>query len=243
MGSTTARRKLNKAKVVGVGLLLALFAVLLYQFGLFVMVLWLSVRNPGSSAFMNATIAQLRITDPEATLHYDWAPYDQISVNLKRAVIASEDANFVEHEGVEWEAIRKAWEYNLRQAEQGKSRIRGGSTITQQLAKNLFLSGSRTYLRKGQELILTYMIEAVMSKQRILELYLNVAQWGKSTFGAQAAAQHYYKSTADKLSAAQAARLAAMLPRPTYYDEHGSTSYLNSRTATILKRMRLVDTP
>ena len=105
-------------------------------------------------------------------------PYAKISTSLKRAVIASEDAKFIDHEGVEWDAIRKAWEYNQRQAAEGKRRMRGGSTITQQLAKNLFLSGSRSYWRKGQELVLAYMIELVMSKKRILELYLNVAQWG-----------------------------------------------------------------
>src|SRR5690606_25278634 len=120
---------------------------LLYFFGLFVMVLWLSVRDPGSSAFMKATLAELRANDPDAQLKYQWVPYDDISPHLKRAVVASEDANFIDHDGVEWEAIRKAWEYNRRQAERGANRMRGGSTITQQLAKNLFLSGSRSYVR------------------------------------------------------------------------------------------------
>src|SRR5690606_22843847 len=121
--------------------------------------------------------------------------------------------------------IRKAWEYNRAQSRKGKSKMRGGSTITQQLAKNLFLSDSRSYLRKGQELVLTYMIEAVMSKQRILELYLNVAQWGTDVFGAQAAAHHYYQTDASRLSTRQAAQLAAMLPQPAYYDKNRQTSY------------------
>src|SRR5690606_15597281 len=125
----------------------------------------------------------------------------------------------------------------------GSSRIRGGSTITQQLAKNLFLSGDRSYWRKGQELILTYMLETVMTKQRILELYLNLAQWGGNVFGAEAAARHYYQRPATRLSNAQAARLAAMLPNPAFYDSRGVTSYLRSRASTIQARMRQVDIP
>src|SRR5690606_16041129 len=190
--SGMATRRLNKTKLFAAGLLVAFFAVLLYQFGLFVMVLWLSMRNPGSSAFMDARLAELRQSEPDAALKYQWVPYADIGTSLKRAVIASEDANFTDHEGVEWDAIRKAWEYNRQQAARGKAKVRGGSTITQQLAKNLFLSGSRTYLRKGQELVLTYMIEFTMSKERILELYLNVAQWGTNVFGAEAAARHYF---------------------------------------------------
>lgn len=238
-----AAKKINKVKVVGVALLAGFAALLLYQFGLFVMVLWLSLRNPGSSAFMDATLNELRIANPKASLKYQWVPYQNISRSLKRAVIASEDSNFTDHEGVEWDAIRKAWEYNQRQADKGKSKVRGGSTITQQLAKNLFLSGSRSYWRKGQELMLAYMIEFVMSKQRILELYLNIAQWGSNVFGAEAAARHYYGVSAARLSQYQAAQLAAMLPNPAYYDDHRNTSYLRSRTGTIQKRMRLVDIP
>jgi len=149
--------------MAGAAILLGVFALLLYQFSLFVMVLWISVNNPDSSAFMKATLAELRASNPAAQLEHQWVPYAQISPHLKHAVIASEDSNFTDHDGVEWEAIRKAWEYNLKQAERGKSKLRGGSTITQQLAKNLFLSGSRNYLRKGQELILAYMIEAVIA--------------------------------------------------------------------------------
>jgi len=190
---------------------------------------------------MRQELSRLQETDPKARLNYTWVPYDQISVSLKRAVVASEDANFTGHDGVEWEAIRRAWEYNRDQQTSG--RMRGGSTITQQLAKNLFLSGSRSYLRKGQELILAYMIEHAMSKERILELYLNVAEWGIGVFGAEAAARHYYGVSAAKLTPAQAARLAAMLPNPRYYDKNRNTAYLNSRTNTLLRRMRMVDIP
>lgn len=236
-------RKLNKLKVATVVTLFGVFSVLLYQFGLLVMILWLNVKNPSSSAFMDIARARLHATDPGAQIAFKWVPYDQISINLKRAVIASEDANFTTHRGVEWDAIRQAWEYNRRQSSKGTAKRRGGSTITQQLAKNLFLSESRSYLRKGQELILTYMIELVMSKERILELYLNVAQWGKLTFGAQSAAKKYYDTNAARLSAAQAARLAAMLPNPVYYETNRNTRYLRSRTNTIQHRMSLVSVP
>lgn len=236
-------RKLNKFKVALTAILFGVFSVLLYQFGLFVMVLWLNVKNPSSSAFMDAARARLHAADSGAQLDFEWMPYDQISTNLKRAVIASEDSNFMSHNGVEWNAIRQAWEYNRRQSNAGKARRRGGSTITQQLAKNMFLSESRSYLRKGQELILTYMIELVMSKERILELYLNVAQWGEYTFGAQSAARKYYNVSANQLTASQAARLAVMLPNPVFYESNRNTQYLRSRTGTIQQRMRLVSAP
>ncbi|MDQ8034280.1 monofunctional biosynthetic peptidoglycan transglycosylase [Bordetella genomosp. 1] len=216
---------------------------ILYQLWMFCMVVWYAYREPGSSAIMRQELSRLREQDPEIKLEYTWVPYDKINRNLKQAVIASEDANFTEHDGVEWDAIRKAWEYNQKQESSGSARVRGGSTITQQLAKNLFLSSSRSYARKGQELILTFMIERVMSKERILELYLNVAEWGVGVFGAEAAARHYYNTSAANLGAAQAARLAAMLPNPRYYDKHRYTGYLNSRTATLQRRMRMVEIP
>ncbi|WP_322999378.1 monofunctional biosynthetic peptidoglycan transglycosylase [Castellaniella sp.] len=223
--------------------LTALCAGFLYQIGLLGMVVWFNFRNPSNTPVMQDTLSALRARDPEARLNHEWVPYARISVNLKRAVIASEDSGFVEHDGVEWDAIRKAWRYNQRQESLGHNRRRGGSTITQQLAKNLFLSNSRNYLRKGQELILTYMIEGVMSKRRILELYLNVAQWGTATFGAQAAARHYFKTDAARLSSSQAAQLAAMLPNPAYYDQRGATGYLRSRAATVRARMSQVAVP
>lgn len=225
--------------VIAVSLLL----VFLYQFSFLVRVVWFNFYNPSSTAVMRETLRDLKRDNPDAQLQYTWLDYDQISSNLKRAVISSEDANFLVHSGVEWEAIRKAWHYNQQQAAQGSERRRGGSTITQQLAKNLFLSNKRSYTRKGQELIISVMLEQVMSKQRILELYLNVAQWGSSEFGAQAAAQRYFKRSAKQLSPAQAARLAAMLPNPVFYDKKGNTSYLQRRTHTIVQRMRLVSAP
>jgi len=223
--------------------LLCLFIV--YQLWMLCQIVWYAYRDPGSSSVMRQELTRLQARDPQASLRYQWVPYDRISNNLKRAVVASEDSRFVDHDGVEWDAIRKAWEYNQRQAlrKDGRGRMRGGSTITQQLAKNLFLSSSRTYIRKGQELILAYMMEHAMTKERILELYLNVAEWGVGVFGAEAAARHYYNTSAARLSASQAARLAAMLPNPRFYDRHRSTSYLNARTNTLLARMRLVEIP
>jgi monofunctional biosynthetic peptidoglycan transglycosylase len=237
------RSRVPRRHLLGGAILLGLGALLLYQLGLFAMIVWFNFQNPGATSFMSQTLAELKASNPKAELEHRWTPSDEISTSLKRAVIASEDANFIDHEGVEWDAIRKAWTYNQRQAAEGKHRLRGGSTITQQLAKNLFLSSSRSYLRKGQELVLAYMIELVMSKKRILELYLNVAQWGANIFGAESAARHYYRTSAAKLNPAQAATLAAMLPNPAYYDEHRSTSYLRSRAGTIEKRMRLAAIP
>ena len=204
---------------------------------------WYNYQNPGSSAVMREELSRLQDGNPDFRLKYEWVPYDKINRSLKLAVVASEDSNFTEHDGVEWDAIRKAWEYNQKQEAAGRSKMRGGSTITQQLAKNLFLSSSRSYLRKGQELVLTYMIEHVMSKERILELYLNVAEWGVGVFGAQAAAKHYFNVPAASLGAAQSARLAAMLPNPRFYDSHRNSNYLNSRVYTLTRRMQMVDIP
>jgi len=229
---------------IGSGIMMALAALaLLYQIWMLCLVVWYKSHNPDVTPVMHEQLARLQAQDDDAILRYQWVDYASISHNLKRAVVASEDAGFVDHGGVEWEAIRQAWEYNQRQAGSGSDRRRGGSTITQQLAKNLFLSSNRSYLRKGQELALAYMIEHVMSKERILELYLNVAEWGVGVFGAEAAARHYYKTSANKLGVGQAARLAAMLPNPRYYDQNRSTSFLNSRTGIIQRRMGMANIP
>lgn len=236
-------RKSSPRSIVRALVLITMATVLLYQIGLFLLVVLYSFHNPGSSAFMRETLAELRTEHPDARLAHEWVPYAKISNNLKRAVIASEDATFMENNGVSWKAIRQAWLYNLRQIRHGSDKRRGGSTITQQLAKNLFLSDSRSYLRKAQELVLAYMINAVMSKQRILELYLNLAQWGSNLFGAEAAAQRYYHTSAARLSSRQAAQLAVMLPDPDYFGDHRSSSYLQRRTGVIEHRMRLVNIP
>lgn len=178
-------------------------------------------------------------TKPEAELKYKWVDYAQISNNLKRAVIASEDAKFSDHDGFDWEGIENAYKKNLKK---GKI-VAGGSTISQQLAKNLFLSSKRTPWRKGEEAIITVMLESVLSKQRILEIYLNVIEWGNGIFGAEAAARHYYKTSAAKLTSAQAAKLAVMIPNPRFYDDHRNTRYLNRRMSRIQAGMRSAELP
>ena len=216
-----------------------LLLVVLVQLYFFLMICWWSHFNPSSTSMMRHQMALLRETNPDAKMEQAWVPYERISDNLKRAVIASEDANFTEHDGVDWDALEKAYQRNSRRHKV----IGGGSTITQQLAKNLFLSGSRNYLRKGQELVIAYMLEAVMDKERILEIYLNVVELGRGVFGAEAAARHYFHTSAAALSQAQAARLAVMLPNPRYYDQHRATRYLNKRSATIQRRMNGADVP
>lgn len=232
-GKKTPRRWL-KWLILGPVLL-----VLLVQLYFFAMVCWYAVFNPGSTSFMRQQLSELREKNPNAQLKHQWVPYERISVNLKKAVVASEDSRFAEHGGVDWEALEKAYERNNKRSKV----VGGGSTITQQLAKNLFLSGSRSYLRKGQEMIIAFMLETVMPKRRILEVYLNVVEYGRGVFGAEAAARHYYRTSAAKLNAQQAARLAVMLPNPRYYDKHRSTRYLERRTALIQRRMRFADLP
>jgi monofunctional biosynthetic peptidoglycan transglycosylase len=185
---------------------------------------------------MRRELASLRESNPKAQIKHQWVPYERISPHLKRAVIAAEDARFNEHEGVDWEALGKAYETNLKRGKPAK----GGSTITQQLAKNLFLSPDKSYLRKVQELIITYMIEALWDKRRILEVYLNSVEWGNGVFGAEAAARYYYGVSASALNREQAARLAAMLPRPKFYDRNRGSAFLAQRTQAVL---RYIDHP
>ncbi|MFL9609333.1 monofunctional biosynthetic peptidoglycan transglycosylase [Methylobacillus sp. Pita2] len=221
------------------GLLLALVLVVLYQLWIFMHILWWVEHNPSSSAFMRTSLATLRQDNPDATLKHQWVEYQKISRNLKRAVIASEDAKFVGHEGFDWDGIQKAYEKNWQK---GKI-VAGGSTISQQLAKNLFLSTGRTPWRKLEEAAITWMLERMMSKRRIFEIYLNVIEWGNGVFGAEAAARHYYKTSAASLSAAQAAKLAAMIPNPRYYDKHREARGLIRKAGIIESRMRYAEVP
>jgi monofunctional biosynthetic peptidoglycan transglycosylase len=213
--------------------------VLAIQAYFFIQIWWWVDHNPDSTSFMREQLSVLRDKNPNARLKHKWVPYNRISNHLKRAIIAAEDSNFSEHEGVDWEAMQKAWEKNTKK---GKV-VAGGSTITQQLAKNLFLSGDRSYLRKGQEVVITYMLEYWMDKERIFEVYLNVVEWGNGVFGAEAAALHYYGISAAQLSPARAARLAVMLPRPRFYDKNRGSSYLARRTNLILRRMGAAELP
>lgn len=233
-GAASSGRRWIKWIILG-----PLLLVLLVQLYFFIMVCWYAQFDPGSTSFMRQQLSELRDRNPNATLKHQWVPYERISPNLKRAVVASEDANFSEHGGVDWEAMERAYERNNRRSKV----VGGGSTITQQLAKNLFLSGSRSYLRKGQEMVIAFMLETVMSKQRILELYLNVVEFGRGVFGAEAAARYYYKKPAARLNQAEAARLAVMLPNPRYYDKHRTTNYLQRRTNAIVRQMRFAEVP
>ena len=200
---------------------------------------WWRDHDPRTTAFMDARLEQSRMRDPKAKLQHAWVAYDRISPNLKRAVVVAEDSKFVDHEGFDWEAIEKAREKNRSR---GKV-VAGGSTISQQLAKNLFLSGARTPWRKGQEALITVMIEHVMDKRRILEIYLNVIEWGEDVFGAEAAARHYYASSALALGPEPAARLAAMVPNPRFYDRNRGSAWLAKKTQIILARMPAAELP
>ena len=221
------------------GLLALVVLIVLYQLWVLAHVWWWIDHNPDSSAFMETQLEILQDKNPDAELRHRWVPYSRISNHLKRAVIAAEDAKFVDHEGFDWEGIQNAYEKNLKK---GKI-VAGGSTISQQLAKNLFLSGRRTPWRKLEEAMITVMLENLMSKRRILEIYLNVIEWGSGVFGAEAAARHYYKTSAAGLEPEQAARLAAMVPNPRYYDSHRGARGLGRKTGIILARMPMVELP
>jgi monofunctional biosynthetic peptidoglycan transglycosylase len=221
------------------GLLALLLLILLYQLWIFLHVCYWVHQNPDTTAFMRDRLATLQSKDPKARLRLQWVDYENISVHLKRAVVAAEDTKFIQHEGFDWDGIQQAYERNLKKGRL----VAGGSTISQQLAKNLFLSSQRTPWRKAQEAVITLMLEQMMSKRRILEIYLNVIEWGDGVFGAEAAARHYFGVSARGLSSYQAARLAAMVPNPRYYDKHRSTGFLNRKTGTIQARMRLVEVP
>ncbi len=224
---------------IGYALLLALSALVIVQLGFVIHIGYWVDHHPESTAFMDARLERLRGKNPKATLQYQWVPYSRISVNLKRATIAAEDARFLDHDGFDWDSIAKAYEKNLKQ---GKI-VAGGSTISQQLAKNLFLSGERTWWRKAQEAAITVMIETIMTKRRTLEIYLNVIEWGDGVFGAEAAARHHFGVSAANLSAEQAAQLAAMVPSPRRYSPGSETPYLQKRTEIILSRMAAAAVP
>ena len=231
----------------------------------------MAVVNPQSTSFQRSEIWRQATDRGQVLWSQSWRPYGRIADGLKRAVIASEDAGFADHGGVEWDAIEKAWERNQRaeaQAARQAPRARtatataegtrreatapaarpaaklvGGSTISQQLAKNLFLSGERSLARKGQEFVITLMLETLLDKRRILEIYLNNVEWGEGLFGAQAAARHYFRVDADRLTPAQAARLAVMLPAPKRFEKRPESAYVAGRSGTIAARMGAVELP
>lgn len=218
---------------------LILLWFVIFNLWVFLNIAWWIKFNPSSTAFMRTRLNELRTENPEAKLKHQWVDYSKISRHLKRAVIASEDAKFLQHQGFDWEGIEVAFNKNIKR---GKL-VAGGSTITQQLAKNMFLSSDRSIIRKFEEVIITLMLEAMLSKQRIYEIYLNMIEWGNGVFGAEAAARHYYHQGAHSLSTTQAAKLAVMIPNPRFYDKHRYTRYLNRRTATIQARLYMVEVP
>ena len=227
----------------------------------------MAVVDPQSTTFQRSEIRRIAAEQGQLLWSQQWVDDERISAHLKRAVIASEDAGFADHSGVEWDALEKAWEKNQRaeaQAEKINERanrqaarsnrpppdkpkatpkIVGGSTITQQLAKNLFLTGERNFARKGQEFIITLMLEGTLSKRRILEIYLNNVEWGEGLFGAQAAARHYFHVNAAQLGPYPSARLAVMLPAPKRFEKRPNSAYVHGRAATVVARMGGVELP
>jgi monofunctional glycosyltransferase len=220
-------------------LLLVVGLIFLWQLWLLGWVLLWKWVDPGTTRFMDIRLNELRQKQPAAQLKQQWVPYVRISPHLKRAIIAAEDAKFVDHEGFDWEGIQKAIEKN-----QKKGRfVAGGSTISQQLAKNLFLSPTKSFVRKAEEAVITLMLETLWDKRRIFEVYLNVIEWGNGVFGAEAAARHYYGVSAAQLGPEQAARLAGMVPNPRYYDRNRGAPGLAAKTGIILARMPAAEIP
>ncbi len=233
---------------------MVLVALLALQLFFVLRIATMLVLDPQSTAFERSEAWRvLNLADKPFVWKQTWVPYEVISGNLKRAVIASEDGDFIYHDGVQWDALESAWKKNakaeaqaIKRSKSGKIKIPkviGGSTISQQLAKNLFLSGERTLLRKGQEFVLTLAIELLLPKQRILEIYLNSVEWGEGVFGAEAAAQRYFRKPAAQLTATEAARLAVMLPRPKFFEKDPNSAYLSSRAQTIVARMGDAELP
>lgn len=246
---------------------LALLCGLALQLYFLLRIALMIVIDPQSTSFQRSEIWRLLVERQSVAWSQQWRPYARIGAPLKRAVIASEDARFADHSGVEWDAIEAAWERNQRaQARADKlnakarhrdgkagadsrpartvqSKVVGGSTISQQLAKNLFLSGERSFVRKGQEGVITLMLEGLLGKRRILEIYLNNIEWGEGLFGAQAGAQHYFHVDADRLGTLQAARLAVMLPAPKRFEKRAASPYVLNRAETIAARMGDVELP
>ena len=244
---------------------LAIICAVALQLYFLLRVASMALVDPASTTFQRSEVWRLLVERHGLDWSQEWADYDHISAHLKRAVIASEDAGFADHSGIEWDAIERAWERNLRAQERADrlnqslqqrrpapgaqpaalraAKVVGGSTITQQLAKNLFLSGERTAVRKAQEFAITLMLETALSKRRILEIYLNHVEWGEGRFGAQAAARHYFRTDASQLGALQAARLAVMLPAPKRFEKRLGSAYVQGRAATVAARMAGVQPP
>ncbi|MBV8604697.1 MAG: monofunctional biosynthetic peptidoglycan transglycosylase [Pelomonas sp.] len=236
-------------------LLLAVITLQVYFAGRILMMRWIA---PESTTFERSEIWRLALEQHQVLWAQRWVDGDRLSRQLKRAVIASEDSTFVDHGGVDWDAVEKAYAKNEKAEARAEARaernpraraapppakIVGGSTISQQLAKNLFLSGERHFIRKGQELLITLMLEALLDKDRILTLYLNHVEWGEGVFGAEAAAHHYFRESAAQLGPFESARLAVMLPAPKRFEKRPNSPYVLGRSAVIVARMPAVELP
>lgn len=227
-------------------LALAVLCLQLWFAGRILVMRWIA---PQSTSFQRSEALRLLKAPGPTGWSQTWVDDERIAKTLKRAVIASEDDLFATHGGVNWDALEGAWRRNERAQARAEARGRttakvvGGSTITQQLAKNLFLSGERTLLRKGQELVITLMLEGLLSKPRILEIYLNNVEWGEGLFGAQAAARHYFRTDAARLGSFEAARLAVMLPAPKRFERQPNSPYVMGRAALIVGRMNSAQLP
>ncbi|MFG6487569.1 monofunctional biosynthetic peptidoglycan transglycosylase [Roseateles sp. BYS78W] len=236
----------HAGRLLGV-LALAVLCLQLWFAGRIALMNWVA---PQSTSFQRSEVLRLAKEKHQVAWAQQWVDDDQLPRTLKRAVIASEDDSFATHGGVDWDALKGAWAKNEKAQARAEARkakapakVVGGSTITQQLAKNLFLSGERTLLRKGQELIITLMLEGLLSKQRILEIYLNSVEWGEGLFGAQAAARHYFRMDASRLGSFEAARLAVMLPAPKRYERQPGSPYIMDRAGLIAGRMNSAQLP
>jgi monofunctional biosynthetic peptidoglycan transglycosylase len=216
---------------IGYGLLWHLYAI--------TCTLSYTLHNPFSTSFMDTQMAELQRQDLGIKKQQIWVPYEQISLNLKRAVLAAEDAKFVNHHGFDWVGMRQAWTKNIRKGHI----VAGGSTVSQQLAKNLFLSPQRTIWRKLDEAALTVALETVLSKERMFEIYLNVIEWGEGIYGIEAAAHYYFGISANRLSASQAAYLASLIPNPRYFQKHRHSVHLNRKMGIVMARMRQTTVP
>lgn len=218
----------------------------------------LQVQNPATTSLIEARNREARSNGTQPKRIQIWTPLEKISANLQRAVLAGEDSNFATHHGFDYDAIQRAWDQAQREAEkearqegENDSWIpqmpdfkRGASTISQQLAKNLYLSSERSFMRKGQEAIITYFMDRDLSKRRILELYLNVIEWGDGIYGAEAASQFYFHKPAANLNAREAAFLSAMIPNPrTIFNPQVNPKRVARRQRTILRLMPGVKMP
>ena len=227
-------------------ILLLLLAALGLQVFFVLRIAVMAMVAPESTTFQRSEMWQQWKDGANRPWKQEWVDYHQISDHLKRAVLTSEDDRFVDHSGVQWDAIERAWQRNAKEEARARNKpakVFGGSTITQQLAKNLLLSGERSMLRKGQELMLAHTLELLLDKQRILEIYLNSVEWGNGIFGAEAASRHYYGKTASRLTPAEAARLAVMLPNPRHFEDNPKSPYLSQRSSAIQRRMARTPLP